>query len=156
MSPLRSALERYVAMRRGLGHKFQHQERRLTEFVTFMEERGASIITTPLALEWATLPPGRHSSWTLRLTDVRGLARHLASLEVRTEVPLAGLLPPLRRAKPYLYTDDEVQRLLSAALALPPAGGLRRWTYYCLFGLLAVTGLRVSEALRLRREDADL
>jgi integrase len=156
MSPLRSALERYVAMRRGLGHKFQHQERRLTEFVAFMEERDASIITTSLALEWATLRPGRHSSWTLRLTDVRGFARHLAGLEVRTEVPPAGLLPPLRRARPYLYTDDEVRRLLAAALALPPVGGLRRWTYYCLFGLLAVAGLRVSEALRLRREDADL
>jgi|tagenome__1003787_1003787.scaffolds.fasta_scaffold20945937_2 hypothetical protein len=92
MSPLRSALERYVAMRRGLGCKFQHQERRLINFVAFMEERGASTITRPLALEWATLPPGRHSSWTLRLTDVRGFARHLASIDGQTEVPAAGIL----------------------------------------------------------------
>ena len=156
MNPLRSALERYVAMRRGLGCKFQHQERRLINFVAFMEERGASTITRPLALEWATLPPGRHSSWTLRLTDVRGFARHLASIDGQTEVPPAGILPSLRRAKPYLYTDEEVQRLLTGALALPPAEGLRRWTYYCLFGLLAVIGLRISEALGLRHEDADL
>ncbi len=156
MSALRAALERYVAMRRGLGHKFQQQERRLTDFVAFMEGRDASIITRSLAMEWATLPPGRHSSWKLRLTDVRGFARHLACIEVRTEVPAAGILPPLRRSKPYLYNDNEVERLLTEALTLRPVSGLRRWTYHCLFGLLAVTGLRISEALRLRREDVDL
>ena len=55
MSALRSALHRYVAMRRGLGHQFRAQERRLTDFVTFMEDRGATVITHKLALEWATL-----------------------------------------------------------------------------------------------------
>lgn len=156
MNALRAAVERYVCMRRGLGHKFQHQERRLKEFVAFMEDRGASIITRSLALEWATLPSGRHSSWKLRLTDVRGFARHLACIEERTEVPAAGILPPLRRSKPYLYNDDEVEKLLTAALTLRPVGGLRRWTYNCLFGLLTVTGLRISETLRLRRDDVDL
>jgi integrase len=156
MSPLRSALHRYVAMRRGLGHQFRSQERRLADFVTFMEDRGAAVITHKLALEWATLPPGRHCSWALRLGDVRGFARHLVNVEPRTEVPPVRTLPPLRRAKPYLYTDEEIQRLLAAALSLPPVDGLRRWTFHCLFGLLAVTGLRVGEALRMRREDADL
>jgi len=143
-------------MRRGLGYKFQHQERRLTDFVAFMEERGASVITHKFALEWATLPLDRHSSWALRLTDVRCFARHLSSVEPRTEVPPVGIFPALRRAKPYLYTDSEVCGLLAAALALPPTDGLRRWTYHCLFGLLAVTGLRISEALGIQREDVDL
>jgi integrase len=156
MSALRSALHRYVAMRRGLGHQFRAQERRLTDFVTFMEERGATVITHKLALEWATLPPGRHCSWALRLCDVRGFARHLVNVEPRTEVPPVRTLPPIRRARPYLYTDEEIRRLLAAALELPPADGLRRWTFHCLFGLLAVTGLRIGEALRLRREDTDL
>ncbi len=93
MISLRSALARYVAMRRGLGFKFQQQEKRLTSFVTFMEERGTSIITTKLALEWATLPPDRHPTWGLRLTDVRGFARHLCSVEARTEVPPPGIFP---------------------------------------------------------------
>lgn len=156
MTSLRSAFERYVAMRRGLGHKFRSQERRLADFVAFMERRSASIITHKLALEWATLPPGRHSSWALRLCDVRGFARHLVNVEPRTEVPPVNTLPPLRRAKPYIYSDDEIQRLLAAALQLPPADGLRRWTFHCLFGLLAVTGLRISEALCMRRGDVDL
>jgi integrase len=156
MSALRSALHRYVAMRRGLGYQFRVQERRLSDFVTFMENRGATVITHKLALEWATLPPGRHCSWALRLCDVRGFARHLVNVEPHTEVPPVRTLPPIRRAKPYLYTDEEIQRLLAAALDLPPIAGLRRWTFHCLFGLLAVTGLRIGEALRIRRDDVDL
>ncbi len=156
MSTLRSALRKYVAMRRALGFKFQHQEKRLTGFVSFMEERGATVITHKLALEWATQPPDRRPSWALRLTDVRGFARHLRSAEARTEVPLTGVLPGFSRAKPYLYTETEIRKLLAAALALPPTDGLRRWTYHCLFGLLAAAGLRISEALALRREDVDL
>lgn len=156
MSTLRSALRQYVAMRRGLGFKFQHQEKRLTGLVRFMEERGASIITHKLAVEWATLPPDRRASWALRLTDVRGFARHLISVDPRTEVPPLGIFPGPSRAKPYLYTDTEIHKLLAAALALPPTNGLRRWTYHCLFGLLAVTGLRISEALGLHRDDVDL
>jgi integrase len=92
----------------------------------------------------------------LRLCDVRGFARHLVTVEPRTEVPPVRTLPPIRRAKPYLYTDEEIQRLLAAALDLPPIDGLRRWTFHCLFGLLAVTGLRIGEALRMRRDDVDL
>ncbi len=156
MNPLRSALRGYVAMRRGLGFKFQCQERRLKKFVKFMEERSATIITYKLAIEWATQPRDRHASWTLRLTDVRGFARHLCSIEARTEIPPVGVLPGLARSKPYLYTEAEIRKLLAAALTLRPIDGLRRWTYHNLFGLLAVTGLRISEALALRREDADL
>jgi integrase len=156
MSKLRSALREYVAMRRSLGFKFQQQERRLTKFVTFMEERRASVITQELALEWAMQPPDRRATWGLRLTDVRGFARHLISVEPRTELPPIGALPGPSRTKPYLYTEAEIQTLLDAALALPPTDGLRRWTYYCLFGLLVVTGLRISEALNLQRKDVDL
>ena len=156
MTDLRSALERYLGLRQGLGHKYQQQARRLADFVAFMETRNATIITTKLAVEWATLPPGRHASWALRLTDARGFARHVANSDPKTEVPPAGLLPRLQRAKPYIYSDTEVGALLTAALALPPTDGLRRWTYYCLFGLIAVTGMRLSEAIGLQCGDVDL
>jgi hypothetical protein len=89
MTSLRSALERYLSMRQGLGYKYHHQTRRLTDFVTFMEKRKATTITTKLAMEWATLPPDRHATWALRLTDVRGFARHVANIEPKTEVPSA-------------------------------------------------------------------
>ena len=97
MSPLRSALQRYVAMRRGLGCKFLQQERRLTKFVAFMEKRSAPIITHRLALEWATLPPDRHSSWALRLTDVRGFARHLVQPAGNPDPCAASALRDFRR-----------------------------------------------------------
>ncbi len=95
MSSLRSALERYLSMRKGLGYKYQQQTRRLTGFVNFMEKRKATTITTKLAMEWATLPPDRHASWALRLTDVRGFARHVANFDLQTQVPPAGILPRL-------------------------------------------------------------
>ncbi|MGX1238761.1 hypothetical protein AB7M71_011918 [Bradyrhizobium japonicum] len=106
-----------------------------------MEKRKARIITTKLAMEWATLPPDRHASWALRLSDVRGFARHVANFDPRTEVPPVGMLPGWKRAKPYVYSDAEIDALLTAALALPPEDGLRRWTYHTLFGLIAVTGM---------------
>lgn len=112
MTPLRSALEQYLSMRQGLGYKYQHQARRLAEFVSFMEKREAGTITTKLAVTWATLPPDRHASWALRLTDVRGFARHVANIDPETEVPRVGILPPLKRAKRYVYTDAEIEALL--------------------------------------------
>jgi integrase len=156
MTDLGSTLERYLSMRQGLGYKYQHQARRLADFVSFMEKRKATTITTKLAVAWATLPPDRHASWTLRLTDVRGFARHVANIDPKTEVPPAGILPRLERAKPYVYSDAEIGALLAAALALPPVGGLRRWTYHYFFGLIAVTGMRLSEAIGLQRDDVDL
>ena len=145
MTNLRSALDRYLTMRKGLGYKYEHQTRRLTDFVVFMEKHKATTITTKLAMEWATLPPDRHASWAIRLTDVRGFARHVANFDPRTEVPPVGILSGWKRAKPYIYSDAEID----AALALPPEDGLRRWTYHTLFGLIAVTGMRISEAMGL-------
>lgn len=156
MTDLHSALQRYLNMRKGFGFKYQHQTRRLADFVSFMDKCKATTITTKLAMEWATLPAGRNASWALRLTDVRGFAQHIASFDPKTEVPPVGLLPSLKRAKPYVYSDEEVSALLAAALSLPPAGALRRWTYHCLFGLIAVTGMRLSEAINLKCDDVDL
>lgn len=156
MTSLRSALVRYVSIRQGLGYKDIRPAKRLADFAAFMERQSADIITTKLAMTWATLAPDRHASWSIRLSNVRGFARHVALFDPRTEVPPAKLLPPLRRPKPYIYSDDEISALLSAALQLPSTGGLRRWTYHCFFGLIAVTGLRNSEARNLLCKDVDL
>lgn len=155
MSRLRTALERYVQMRQGLGYKYDGPARRLSDFVNFMEVRGAETITAALAMEWVTRI-GKQPSWAIRLTDVRCFAQHLVYFDPSTEVPPADAVPIARRAKPYIYSDAEIEALLAAALALPPADALRRWTYHCLFGLIAVAGLRHAEALNLRRDDVDL
>jgi integrase len=156
MSTLHSALSDYISMRRGLGYKFIQPEQRLGRFVAFMEQRRARVVTHELALEWAMQPTDRRATWSLRLSDVRGFAHYIRNIDLRHEVPASGTLPVPVRRKPYLYTDAEIGDLLTAALALPPSNSLRRWTYHCLLGLLAVSGLRISEVLHLQRKDVDL
>jgi integrase len=91
---------------------------------------------------------------------VRGFARHRSATDSRTEIPPIGLLPHRStRARPHLYTEDEIRRLLDAALELPvawPSTPLRPWVFHGLLGLLSVTGLRLSEALNLELADVDL
>jgi integrase len=134
MTGLRSALERYLSMRQGLGYKYRHQARQLRDFISFMEARKATTITTKLALAWATLPSRSDISSAMRLTVVRGLARHIASIDPKTEIPPNGIFPRRRRPKPYIYSEKEIEALLAAALTLPPLDGLSRWTYHHLFG----------------------
>ncbi len=158
MKTLRQAINDYLRMRRGLGFKLYHAERDLGSFVSFLEREKASHITIDLALKWAMQPADvQPAYWAQRLSYVRGFARHWSAIDSRTEVPPGRLLPfANRRARPYLYTKEEIQRLMAAAKALPPVDGLRGWTYYCLFGLLTATGLRISELIALEHRDVDL
>jgi integrase/recombinase XerD len=158
MNTLREAVEDYLTMRRGLGFKLRCDGQRLLDFVSFLEERGATSITTSLALEWAQQPSSAQPvTWAQRLRYVRGFARYRSATDPQTEIPSSKLLPYRpERARPYLYTDQEIEHLLNAALKLPPADGLRRWIYHALLGLLAVSGLRISEAIGLKLEDVDL
>jgi integrase len=132
----------------------------LPRFVSFLEEREAVYITSRLALEWAQHPAVQPAEWARRLCFVRGFARHRSASDSRTEIPPVGLLPyRSTRARPHLYAEEEVRQLLNAALELPvkwPSTPLRPWVYYCLLGLLSVTGLRISEALNLELGDVDL
>jgi hypothetical protein len=113
----------------------------LNNLVSFMEHKRASHITTELALEWAqkrksTLP----ADWARGLSWVRGFARDWSAFDPRTQIPLTGLLPYRpQRARPYIYTEQQIERLLAAERALP-AGGPARLETYCLFGLLSVSG----------------
>ena len=161
MSALRSALPGYLALRRSLGFKLKDAGLQLPRFVGFMEQRHAEHITARLALEWSkqstTVQP---ADWARRLGFVRGFAKYMSATDAATEVPAAGLLPHRSgRARPYLYSGQEIERLLAAALELPtawPSTSLRPRMFHCLFGLLSVTGLRISEALHLRVADVDL
>lgn len=158
MKSLRQAAQDYIRMRRHLGFKMRHEERRLKRFVSFMELHNASYITIKLALKWATEPTdAQRATWAERLMCIRVFARYCSGADPRTEIPPLGLLPfRPKRATPYLYSEEEIRGLMDAAQALPPSGGLRGLTYRCLFGLLTVTGLRISEALALTRDDVDL
>jgi integrase len=158
MKSLKQAAKDYIRMRRHLGYKMRHEERRLRRFVSFMELHKASYITTKLALAWATEPAdAQRATWAERLMCVRVFARYCSGADPRTEIPPLGVLPfRAQRATPYLYREEEIRRLMKAARGLTPSGGLRGLTYGCLFGLLTVTGLRISEVLALTRDDVDL
>ena len=158
MTSLRVALREYLSLRRGLGFKLDYAGRILPGFVTFLGQRGASVITCRLALDWAQQPSTvQPTHWARRLSIARGFARYRSATDPRTEIPPTGMLPyRSKRARPYLYSDAEIQALLRAALKLPSHGGLRPWTYHCLFGLLSVTGLRLGEARNLELQDVDL
>ena len=151
MTCLRKAVENYLTMRRSLGFKLRDMEHNLHHFVSFMEQQEASIITIELALRWAQQPQGvQPAHWATRLSFVRSFARYWSAIDPRTEIPPMGLLPYRpKRATPYIYSDEEIEQILNAAKNLSPSKGLRPWTYYTLFGLLAVTGMRISEVIHL-------
>jgi integrase len=158
MSTLKQALNDYIAMRRALGFQLREVAGCLRNFVAFAEAEGVGHITTELALRWATKPAvAQPATWTWRLGMVRRFAVWHSATEPRTEIPPAGLLPHrYQRKAPHIYSDEEIARLLRRAAQLPSPKGLRAHTYTTIFGLLAVTGMRVNEALSLDRPDVDL
>jgi integrase len=156
MSTLRHALDDYLALRRSLGYKLERAGRLLADFVGYLETAGADTITIDAALAWATRPSDADPSWwARRLSVVRVFASHLHAIDPVHEVPPAGLLPAgNHRATPYLYANADIVGLMAAARGLRSA--LRAATFETLVGLLAVTGVRIGEALRLDRGDVDM
>ena len=157
MKRLSQAVDDYLSLRRGLGFKLREYGECLHEFASFLKEHGSSHITNKLALEYATQRQDeKPASWTRRLIIIRGFASYRIGADPKTEIPPAGLLRfRSQRARPYLYSEDEIRRLLEAALQMESPHELQPRTYYCLFGLLAVSGLRVGEAINLQPRDVD-
>jgi integrase len=150
MTPL---LNDYLALRRAAGFQLRIHEVHLHNFVKFATERGEAFVRAQSALDWSALAPSASQRGS-RLDVVRLFARYAKLEDPRHEVPPVGVFssrrPPYR---PFVFTADQIQRVLHYAAALPPTGSLRPWTYCTLFSLLAVTGMRISEALALRLED---
>lgn len=157
MSALQAALDEYLYIRRSLGFKLRYEGTVLPQFLLFLEKENASFITTALAIKWATLPENvLPIHWSHRLAMVRTFARFHCALDSRTEIPPPDLLPHrYHRKPPYIYDDVEIARLLQASNHLQSATGLRAATYSTIFGLLVVTGMRISEPIALDRCDVD-
>lgn len=152
-------VEAYVGLRKALGYTVRSDDKLLKDFVAFLESRHIhGPIHAQLAVEWACLPaPGcGPSGQATRLKVVRGFLAHLRTTWPETEVPGPGSLAPIRRPTPYLYTEHEITTLLQAAAELGPQNSLRPYTYATLIGLLASTGVRIGEALRLQVEEVRL
>jgi integrase len=161
MNTLRQAVRDYLNMRRSLGFKLHDAGKLLLKFVTFMEQHRATYVTTQLALAWAQQPPSAQpAEWARRLSVVRTFARHRSAIDPRTQIPPPSLLPfQPKRARPYLYSEEEICSLLRVALRMPyryQRDKLRPQVFHCLLGLLSVSGLRLGEARNLELQDVDL
>ncbi|MDO8127744.1 MAG: tyrosine-type recombinase/integrase [Candidatus Brocadiales bacterium] len=154
------AAQAYLEHRRKLGFALKIEGAELCRFARYTDKIGhRGPITTDLAVQWAKLTQNCHSINSARRFEiVRRFAKYMKLTVPETEVPPKGLLGPAyrRRPTPHIYPEEEIAAIMRAAKSLTPINGLRPHTYATLFGLLACSGMRISEALRLSREDVDL
>lgn len=156
MKSLQERVDDYLRLRRALGYKLERHGRLLPQLVAYLEAAGASTVKRELAISWARLPSGAQPRyWAARLAIARGFAAYLKTLDPATEVPPAGVFAArYLRPTPHLWSGEDIRRVLEAARALRPP--LKAASYEALFGLLAVTGMRVGEAVALEPGDVDL
>lgn len=158
MKKLFKAVQEYLCMRHQLGFKLDTAKYVLNGFAAYAQRKKASHITNELALEFAT--QNRNSSpfrSAVKLGIIRRFALHLRTMDPHTEVPAPDLLPySYHRRSPYIYSNSDIIKLLNACINLPTSNPLRSQTYYTLFGLIAITGMRIGEALALDCESVDL
>jgi integrase/recombinase XerD len=158
MSTLSKELDRYLSIRRSLGYDLSTAERILRRFIVFAEWENAEYISTALFLRWQEASgSARQPTWAGILGTIRIFAQWLHCMDPKHEVPPQALIPSRhRRPRPYIYSDEEIRRIVDTAAELPSINGIRALTSSTLFGLIAVTGLRISEALSLDVADVDL
>ena len=150
---LRSDAERYIAFKRGQGYKMDSEERLLRRYVSYAEDHGDIFAVAVRMVEWAGTAPSP-STAQHRLSAARCFARWVRAEEERHEVPPNNVGPGQKiRPAPHLLSPADVRRLIDAALSVGPAGSINPHTYHFMFGLIAVTGLRRSEAVALQLED---
>ncbi len=155
MSTLAPAAHDYLRVRRALGYKLERQGRQLLQFIAYLDAAGATTVTIENAIAWATMPADATSNyWCDRLSIVRQFARHLQTIDPACGVPPKGLLPYRReRPIPFLFTPADIERVMRAVRGL--RGELHAATTQTLIGLMAVTGIRVGEAIGLDRDEID-
>jgi integrase/recombinase XerD len=146
-------VEVYIALRRAAGFEMKNAECLLKSFARFAAERKETHVNTQTAIDWAAFGPSA-AQRDERLKAVCRFARHIRIEDDRHEVPPANHFGARRKRRPpHIYSADEIDRLIESALRLRPKNGLRSQTYAALIALLAVTGLRISEALNLKLAD---
>lgn len=158
---LEARIDDYIAERRRLGFELHSRDTLLASFARYVASRHhRGPLTVELMADWARCDKGNKGTpgtWARRLALLRHFARYLKQFEPDTEVPDELIFgPEPGRVAPHIYHQEEIVKLLAAARKLGPRGSLRPATYETLFGLMASTGLRVSEAIHLRDADVDL
>lgn len=158
---LQTRIDDYLSERRRLGYELQSWDTFLAGFARYVASRhDRGPLTVENMIDWVRQGKGGRGSpgtWARRLEKLRRFIRYLKQFEPDTEMPEESVFGPVPgRVAPHIFHEDEIVELLAAARKLGPRGSLRPETYETLFGLMASTGLRVSEATHLRDADVDL
>lgn len=155
MNGLDVQLEDYLRIRRALGYRLEREEHWLRQLLAHLQDAGSDHLTSGLTINWAHQPAtAQPRHWAQRLGCARKFARYLQTIDPTTEIPPTGVFPaPYRRPMPFVWSAEQITTLLDAAGQLRPA--LHSLTSQTLFGLLAVTGMRIGEAVGLVRGDVD-
>lgn len=158
---LQRRIDDYLAERRRLGFQLRARDTFLAGFARFVASRHhRGPLTVEIMTQWVRQGKGGQGSpgtWARRLAKLRHFIGYLKQFEPQTEIPEASIFgPEPGRVAPHIYREDEIVELLAAARRLGPRASLRPATYETLFGLMASTGLRVSEAIHLHDADVDL
>ncbi len=149
-----TSVQRYTAIKRGLGYKFADQEQMLQKYAVYADQHGDEYMSATRIIEWASSAPSVHRSreW---FRVVRNFAISMHAEDDRNEIPPRDVFGRGRRPRPrpHIIAEADIVRIMNMALTLPPVASLTPYTYHYLIGLLATTGLRVSEAVGLLESD---
>lgn len=158
MTTLKLLINDYLCLRRSLGYKLIDTEYILKKFFLFLEQEHAVYINTEKLLQWIDISKSLSlSQKSYRYSIIRKFAQYAHAIDASHEVPQYRLIScKSKRISPHIYSDCEISNLLKACKNLSAGNGLRRYTYFTIFGLLAITGMRISEATSLKRNDVDL
>jgi len=150
---LRAQVAKYVALRRATGFQFNDQEMLLKSFAAFAGARGDCYVCGATAVRWAEEAKSQRRRH-IRLRVVSRFSEYLRAEDSKHEMPPQRLYRNRwSRPTPRIFSENELESIMVCAGELGPGGSLRGLTYYTLFGLLATTGLRSSEATGLRLAD---
>ena len=154
MNALEALVADYLQVRRALGYKLVQPERLLTQYCRYLDQSGQTAVTVENVLAWAMEPNGATSWHASRLMVLRSFARWAHTFDPNIQVPPREILPfRSPRAVPFIYTAEQIQSLLEQVDEIQSP--MIAATYRTLIGLLAATGLRVSEAINLNRMDLE-
>jgi integrase/recombinase XerD len=158
MSYLAQELERYLTIRRGFGFDLRTFERVLRKFIVFAQSQGMDHVTSDLFLRWkAAFGSASMQTWSTRLGMVCQFSLWLNGIDPKNEIiPRSLMVGRRHRTRPYIYSENEIALIIDSAAQLHSVNGIRALTYSTLFGLIAVTGLRIGEAIALDCSDIDL
>lgn len=151
---LMKLLPSYLGLRRAAGFQLKHAERHLRRYVHFATQRGDLHIKTATVIDWILAETSSQGERRQRLSEIIRFALFAKAEDPCHQIPPDGIFGRRKsRSAPFIYSQDDIRRLIEAAAHLDPSGSLRSLTFTTLFALIAVTGLRISEALALRLQD---